>query len=141
MKNIRAVVKKTTSRPKRRPMVVLSSSVEPGWSALLPPFARACRAAPVQGLSVGRLGLGDCRLQLQMQLCHTHRQLLSRCTLRWYSVGTSSDTIAASDVQVPARLKRPVASTFGGIDIRTSRLLYSSLQFLIVFIPISPFFF
>lgn len=58
-----------------------------------------------------------------MQLCHTHRQLLSRCTLRWYSIGTSSDAIAASDVQVPARLKRPVASTFGGINIRTSRLL------------------
>ncbi|KAF8492786.1 hypothetical protein F5888DRAFT_1727395 [Russula emetica] len=53
-----------------------------------------------------------------MQLCHTHRQLLSRCTPRWYSVGTSSDAIAASDVQVPSRLKRPVASTFGGINIQ-----------------------
>ena len=61
-----------------------------------------------------------------MQLCHTHRQLLSRSTLRWYSVGTSSDAIAASDVQVPPRLKRPVASTFGGINIRTSCLLVST---------------
>ena len=71
-----------------------------------------------------------------MQLCHTHRQLLSRCSLRWYSVGTSSDTTAASDVQVPPRLKRPVASTFGGINIRTSRL--HVFPILLVFIPINP---
>ena len=74
-----------------------------------------------------------------MQLCHTHRQLLSRSTLRWYSAGPSLDAIAASDVQVPTRLKRPVASTLGGINIRTSRLLLSPI--LIVFIPIPPPFF
>ncbi|KAI0281272.1 hypothetical protein BGY98DRAFT_228542 [Russula aff. rugulosa BPL654] len=53
-----------------------------------------------------------------MQLCHTHRQLLSRCILRWYSAGTGSDVISASDLQVPPRLKRPVASSFGGINIQ-----------------------
>jgi hypothetical protein len=87
----------------------------------LSPFTRACRAALVafQWVDYRR------RLQQRMQLCHTHRQLLSRCTLRWYSVGTSSDTVATSNGQVPPRLKRPLASTFGGINIRTSRLLVS----------------
>jgi hypothetical protein len=132
MKNIRAVVDVTNSRPKRRPMVVLSSSVEVRRVALLLPslgpagpsrFSASTDSTP--------------RVVSAMQLCHTHRQLLSRCSLRWYSVGTSSDTISPSDVQAPSRLKRPVASSFGGINIRMSRLLLVSPNL----IPFSPYFF
>lgn len=146
MKHIRAVVKMTNSRPKIRPMVVLSLGVvAASASALLPPFTRACRAAPAPVPSPSNWQWVSCRrrLQLQMQLCHTHRQLLSRCISRWYSAGTGSDTIAPSDVQVPPRLKRPVASSFGGINIRTSqsRPLAAPISISIVFIPISPFIF
>lgn len=73
------------------------------------------------------------RCRLQMQLGHSHRQLLSRCTLRWYSAGTvptnkSSDATAASGTTPPSRLKRPLASTFGGIDIRTPCLFDSPIS-------------
>jgi hypothetical protein len=140
MKHIRAVVKMTNSRPKIRPMVVLSCR----WLPVRPRCFRRSPgpAGPPQSKSFHWQWV-DCprRLQLEMQLCHTHRQLLSRCILRWYSAGTGSDTISASDVQVPPRLKRPVASSFGGINIRTSRPLASPISISIVFIPISPIIF
>ncbi|KAI0253272.1 hypothetical protein BJV78DRAFT_1195510 [Lactifluus subvellereus] len=54
-----------------------------------------------------------------MQLCQAQRQLLSRCTLRCYSVGSSaSNVVAAAGTSVPPRLKRPLASSFGGISIQ-----------------------
>ncbi|KAH9980503.1 hypothetical protein BJV74DRAFT_104207 [Russula compacta] len=60
-----------------------------------------------------------------MQLRHAQRRLLSRCTLRSYSVGAApangtsdADAIAASDAPVPPRLRRPLASSFGGINIK-----------------------
>jgi hypothetical protein len=117
MKNMRAVVKATNNRPKRRPMELRRRRL----------------------LQVGQpLGAGPCvpaqgppfsRTNQQMQLSHSHRQLLSRCSLRWYSVpaSNSSDATAASGTLVPSRLKRPFASSFGGIDIRTPHLLASPI--------------
>jgi hypothetical protein len=73
-----------------------------------------------------------------MQLGHPRRQLLSR-SLRWYSARTApensrSDAIASSGAPVSPRLKRPSASTFEGINIRTPCLP----QFQWFLIPISP---
>lgn len=118
MKHIRAVVKVTNNRPKIRPIVILSSSLSLSLHLQPEPLGSAGPR-----LSRGFSGLWT-SLVAKMHVCHTHRQLLSRCTLRWYSVGPSS-AVAASEVQAPSRLKRPSASTFGGINIRTSRLFVS----------------
>ncbi|KAI9444529.1 hypothetical protein H4582DRAFT_1909483 [Lactarius indigo] len=60
-------------------------------------------------------------------LHHAQRQLLSRCSLRYYSVSAvSGDAVAASGTSVPPRVRRPSASSFGGISIRT--LAFSSLS-------------
>ncbi|KAI9438438.1 hypothetical protein BJY52DRAFT_1421484 [Lactarius psammicola] len=54
-----------------------------------------------------------------MQLHHAQRQLLSRCSLRYYSASAvSGDAVAASGTSVPPRLRRPSASSFGGISIQ-----------------------
>ncbi|KAH9059121.1 hypothetical protein EDB87DRAFT_830261 [Lactarius vividus] len=51
-------------------------------------------------------------------LHHAQRQLLSRCSLRYYSVSAGSgDAVAASGTSVP-RTRRPSASSFGGISIQ-----------------------
>ncbi|KAH8993934.1 hypothetical protein EDB92DRAFT_1851745 [Lactarius akahatsu] len=51
-------------------------------------------------------------------LHHAQRQLLSRCSRRYYSVNAvSGDAVAASGASVP-RTRRPSASSFGGISIQ-----------------------
>ncbi|KAH9041338.1 hypothetical protein EDB85DRAFT_1922541 [Lactarius pseudohatsudake] len=51
-------------------------------------------------------------------LHHAQRQLLSRCSLRYYSASAvSGDAVAASGTSVP-RTRRPSASSFGGISIQ-----------------------
>ncbi|KAH9166895.1 hypothetical protein EDB89DRAFT_2000710, partial [Lactarius sanguifluus] len=52
-------------------------------------------------------------------LHHAQRQLLSRSSLRYYSVNAvSGDAVAASGTSVPPRTRRPSASSFGGISIQ-----------------------
>ncbi|KAH8987758.1 hypothetical protein EDB86DRAFT_3104941 [Lactarius hatsudake] len=51
-------------------------------------------------------------------LHHAQRQLLSRCSLRYYSVSAvSGDAVAASGTSGSPRTRRPSASSFGGISI------------------------
>jgi hypothetical protein len=132
MKHMRAVVNVTTNRPKRRPIaqlvlvvVVVVASCEvsraPKRSAFLLPPDRNCSALNTLDADGPRQ-----LLYLLMQLRHAQRQLLSRCTLRWYSVGTvpandTSQSVPASGTPAsPPRLKRPLATSFGGISIGTS---------------------
>ena len=117
MKHMRAVVTVTTRRPKRRP-IVRRRSTRP---------AELTHASSIVERPTERLGgPGKSAKLCPMQLGHAQaqRQLLSRCSLRWYSVGTlpannSPGAAAVSATPVPPRLKRPLASSFGGINIRT----------------------
>jgi hypothetical protein len=69
---------------------------------------------------------------VQMQLCYAQRQLLLRCSLRCYSAGavsgnSGSDAVVASGTSA-SRLRRPLASSFGGISIRTGRSHLSNIS-------------
>ncbi|KAH9070700.1 hypothetical protein EDB83DRAFT_2367667 [Lactarius deliciosus] len=56
-------------------------------------------------------------------LHHAQRQLLSRCSLRYYSVSAvSGDAVAASGTSGSPRTRRPSASSFGGISIARSAM-------------------
>lgn len=123
MKHIRAVVNATTNRPKRRPIILslVSSIARRRVYVLLCLPKRAVQC----GDQTDHLARFSPTL-VQMQLRQAQRQLLSRCTLRYYSAGavsgnSASDVVAAAGTSVSPRLKRPLASSFGGISIRTRR--------------------
>jgi hypothetical protein len=105
---------------RQRPLVSLLS--EP---AIFP-------SGPVLSGQHGQLGLA-------MQLRHAQRRLLARCPLRYYSISAVSaknsvstpDAVAASGTSAPPRARRPLASSFGGISIRTS--VFASLVSILIF--------